>query len=68
MMAAGSTSETSVNFYQATRRIIPEDSHVQALSCTVNLVNSIICDADELKLTYHCESFAWMDCGKAWNP
>jgi hypothetical protein len=27
MMEAGSTSETSVNFYQTTRRNIPEDSH-----------------------------------------
>jgi hypothetical protein len=29
MMEAASTSETSVNFYQATRRNIAEDSHVQ---------------------------------------
>jgi hypothetical protein len=28
MMAAVSTSETSVNFYQAFRRNIPEDSHL----------------------------------------
>jgi hypothetical protein len=27
MMAAVSTSETSVNFYQTTRRDSPEDSH-----------------------------------------
>jgi hypothetical protein len=27
MMEAGSTSETSVNFYQTTLRNIPEDSH-----------------------------------------
>jgi hypothetical protein len=27
MMAAASTSETSVNFYQTTRRNIPHDSH-----------------------------------------
>jgi hypothetical protein len=27
MMEAESTSETSVNFYQTTRRNIPEDSH-----------------------------------------
>jgi hypothetical protein len=27
MMEAGSTSETSVNFYQTTQRNIPEDSH-----------------------------------------
>jgi hypothetical protein len=29
MMEAASTSETSVNFYQITRRNIPEDSHLQ---------------------------------------
>jgi hypothetical protein len=28
MMEAVSTSETSVSFYQNTRRIIPEDSHI----------------------------------------
>jgi hypothetical protein len=28
MMAAASTSETSVNFYQTTRRNNPEDSHL----------------------------------------
>jgi hypothetical protein len=28
MMEAASTSETSVNFYQTTRRNIPEDSHL----------------------------------------
>jgi hypothetical protein len=28
-MKAGSTSETSANFYQTTRRNIPEDSHLQ---------------------------------------
>jgi hypothetical protein len=30
MMEAASTSETSVNFYQTTRRNNPEDSHLQA--------------------------------------
>jgi hypothetical protein len=29
MMEAASTSETSINFYQTTRRNIPEDSHLQ---------------------------------------
>jgi hypothetical protein len=29
MMEAVSTSETSVNFYQTTRRNIPDDSHVK---------------------------------------
>jgi hypothetical protein len=28
MMEAATTSETSVNFYQTTRRSIPEDSHL----------------------------------------
>jgi hypothetical protein len=31
MMEAASTSETSVNFYQTTRRNISEDSHLQLL-------------------------------------
>jgi hypothetical protein len=31
MMLAVSTSETSVNFYQTTRRNIPEDSHLHEL-------------------------------------
>jgi hypothetical protein len=31
MMEAASTSETSVNFYQTTRRNIPEDSHLLLL-------------------------------------
>jgi hypothetical protein len=30
IMEAASTSETPVNFYQTTRRNIPEDSHLQA--------------------------------------
>jgi hypothetical protein len=29
MTEAASTSETSVNFYQTTRRNIPEDSHLR---------------------------------------
>jgi hypothetical protein len=29
MMEAASTSETTVNFYQTTRRYNPEDSHLQ---------------------------------------
>jgi hypothetical protein len=29
MIEAGSTSETSVNFYKTARRNIPEDSHLQ---------------------------------------
>jgi hypothetical protein len=31
MMEAARTSETSVNFYQTTRRNIPEDSHLQRI-------------------------------------
>jgi hypothetical protein len=33
MMEAASTSETSVNFYQITRRYNPEDSHLHIRSC-----------------------------------
>jgi hypothetical protein len=29
MMEAASTTETSVNFYETTRRNIPEDSHLR---------------------------------------
>jgi hypothetical protein len=32
MMEAASTSETSLNFYQTTRRYNPKDSHLQFLS------------------------------------
>jgi hypothetical protein len=32
MMEAASTSETSVNFYQTTRRNIPEDNHLNTRS------------------------------------
>jgi hypothetical protein len=31
MMEAASTSQTSVKFYQTTRRNIPEDSHLQRM-------------------------------------
>jgi hypothetical protein len=33
MMEAARTSEMSVNFYQATRRNNPEDSHLQTIPC-----------------------------------
>jgi hypothetical protein len=36
MMAVASTSETSVNFYQTSRRNIPEDSHLHT-RCRENL-------------------------------
>lgn len=29
-MMSGSTSETSINFYQTTRRVIPEDSRLHS--------------------------------------
>jgi hypothetical protein len=35
MMEAVGTSETSVNFYQITRRNNPEDSHLQTEYCPV---------------------------------
>jgi hypothetical protein len=34
MMEAASTFETSVNFYQTTRRNNPEDSHLQINNCS----------------------------------
>jgi hypothetical protein len=34
IMEAESTSETSVNFYENTRRNIPEDSHLNIFPCT----------------------------------
>jgi hypothetical protein len=37
MMEAASTSETSVNFYQTTRRYNPEDSHLDNF-----VVNTVI--------------------------
>jgi hypothetical protein len=36
MMEIVSTSETSVNFYDTTRRKIPEDSHLQSSFCLAN--------------------------------
>jgi hypothetical protein len=41
-MEAVSTSETSVNFYQTTRRNIPEDSHLQT------------CWGSKCDVTYRC--------------
>jgi hypothetical protein len=41
MMDAASTSETSVNFYQTTRRNIPEDSHLHT-RCRENLKSHLI--------------------------
>jgi hypothetical protein len=46
MMQAVSTSETSVNFYQTTRRNIPEDSHLHhhllLLLCKHKHINMIV--------------------------
>jgi hypothetical protein len=41
-MEAVSTSETSVNFYQTTRRNIPEDSHLVFNSLKCYLYNGIL--------------------------
>jgi hypothetical protein len=38
MTEAANTSETSVNFYQTTRRNNPEDSHLQQDTLLVNLI------------------------------
>jgi hypothetical protein len=40
LMEAASTSETSVNFYQTTRRNNPEDGHLHGCSCFCHLVSS----------------------------
>jgi hypothetical protein len=37
MMEAASTAETSVNFYQNTRRNIPDDSHLVSDAITANV-------------------------------
>jgi hypothetical protein len=37
MMKAASTSQTTVNFYQTTRRNIKEDSHLQTDNLTATL-------------------------------
>jgi hypothetical protein len=39
MMKAASTTEMSVNFYQTTRRINPEDNHLQVIHCFVTEEN-----------------------------
>jgi hypothetical protein len=38
MTDAASTSETSVNFYQTTRRNNPEDSHLRAVCMFADVV------------------------------
>jgi hypothetical protein len=42
MMEAVSTSETSFNFYETTRRKIPEDIFVRAAVKTRSLTNKIV--------------------------
>jgi hypothetical protein len=42
MMEAASTSETSVNVYQTTRRNNPEDSHLRLLNGLIKLVHPIV--------------------------
>jgi hypothetical protein len=59
MMGATSTSETSVKFYQITRRNIPEDNHVHT------------CSRENLKChswAYFSPSFAWRDWRESWQP
>jgi hypothetical protein len=41
-MEAKNAIETSVNFYQATRRKIPEEKHLRTLSCE-NLTSHWVC-------------------------
>jgi hypothetical protein len=40
MMEAASTSETSVNFYQTTRRNIPEGSRLNVYCCFLDCIGS----------------------------
>jgi hypothetical protein len=53
IMESLSTSETSVNFYETTRRNIPEDRHFHALRRENPKSHSImiICNEDELSVT-----------------
>jgi hypothetical protein len=53
MMEAVSTSETSVNFYQTTRRNIPEDSHLRTRR-RENLISYLIRDDAELVTLLAC--------------
>jgi hypothetical protein len=45
MMKAASTSETSVSFYQTTRRYTPEDSHFAVIGWQVN---EFVCNVDSV--------------------
>jgi hypothetical protein len=42
MAEAASTSETSVNFYETTRRNNPEDSYLQLNNCLSHRVNTVL--------------------------
>jgi hypothetical protein len=42
MMEAVNTSETSVNFYQTTRRNVPEDSHLRVVFCLNYYIGPIV--------------------------
>jgi hypothetical protein len=53
MMEAASTSETSVNFYQTTRRYNPEDSHLRTRrrENLKSYIDLLVCDQDKRWLT-----------------
>jgi hypothetical protein len=48
MMEAASTYETSINFYQTTRRNNPEDSHIQSRNSSsfMETEGSLSCSQD----------------------
>jgi hypothetical protein len=46
MMEAVSMSEKSINFYQTTRRSIPEDSHLHVRKCVSTFKRSNIISED----------------------
>jgi hypothetical protein len=51
IMEAASTSETSVNFYQTTRRNNPEDSHLQNM-CFITYVIRFVVRVNIIHLGY----------------
>jgi hypothetical protein len=55
MMEAASTSETSVNFYQTTRRNIPENSNLHTRH-RENLKSHIMCRHDIEREEYESDS------------
>jgi hypothetical protein len=46
MMAAASTSDTAVNFYQTTRRYNPDDSHLQSSTLCLIVQLRTACDGE----------------------